>query len=216
MPTPFSAGFRASAPNIEGARAAFKRIVGDGRRANAIIEEIRLMFRQDGMVLTVLDVNALIGEVLSLMRGDLENRHITIDTALSDRLAPVNANAVSLRQVMVNLITNAANAMSTVSNRQRLLRLGTQAMAPSSLLITVEDSGGGVDPKHADRIFEPFFTTKSHGMGMGLSICRSIVEHHGGSSRWHRAASTDRSFRSCCRSHRRSPPSRRRSRPELY
>ena len=114
------------------------------------------------------------------MRGDLENHRITIDTALSDGLAPVNANAVSLRQVIVNLITNAADAMSTVSNRQRLLRLGTQAMAPSSLLITVEDSGGGVDPKHADRIFEPFFTTKSHGMGMGLSICRSIVEHHGG------------------------------------
>src|SRR5262249_40090016 len=80
-------------PNIEEARAAFKRIVGDGRRANAIIEEIRLMFRQDGMVLTVLDVNALIGEVLSLMRGDLENHRITIDTALSDGLAPVNANA---------------------------------------------------------------------------------------------------------------------------
>src|SRR5262249_42242868 len=87
--------------------------VGNGRRANAIIEEIRLMFRQDGMVLTVLDVNALIGEVLSLMRGDLENRHITIDTALSDRLAPVNADGVTLRQVMVNLITNAPNAMST-------------------------------------------------------------------------------------------------------
>ena len=167
-------------PDIDEARAAFKRIVGDGRRANAIIEETRLMFRQDGMVLTVLDVNALIGEVLSLMRGDLENHRITIDTALSDGLAPVNANAVSLRQVMVNLIANAADAMSTVSNRQRLLRLGTQAMAPSSLLITVEDSGGGVDPKHADRIFEPFFTTKPHGMRMGLSICRSIVEHHGG------------------------------------
>ncbi len=80
----------------------------------------------------------------------------------------------------MNLITNAAEAMSAVANRQRLLRLGTQALEPSSLLITVEDSGGGVDPAHADRIFEPFFTTKSNGMGMGLSICRSIVEHHGG------------------------------------
>jgi signal transduction histidine kinase len=81
---------------------------------------------------------------------------------------------------MVNLITNAADAMSTVMNRQRLLRLRTQAHEPDGLLITVEDSGSGIDPQHADRIFEPFFTTKSQGMGMGLSICRSIVEHHGG------------------------------------
>ena len=167
-------------PDIEEARAAFKRIAGDARRANAIIEEIRLMFRHDSWVLGAVDVNALIREVLSLVRGDLENHRITVDTKLSDGLAPVHANAVQLRQVMVNLITNAIDAMSTVANRQRLLRLGTQAEDPSSLLITVEDSGSGVDPAHAERIFEPFFSTKSHGMGMGLSICRSIVEHHGG------------------------------------
>jgi len=167
-------------PDIEEARAAFKRIAGDARRANAIIEEIRLMFRHDSTVLSAVDVNALIREVLSLVRGDLENHRITVDTKLSDGLAPVHANAVQLRQVMVNLINNAIDAMSTVTNRQRLLRLGTQAVDPSSLLITVEDSGSGVDPAHAERIFEPFFSTKSHGMGMGLSICRSIVEHHGG------------------------------------
>jgi hypothetical protein len=81
---------------------------------------------------------------------------------------------------MMNLIINAADAMSTVMNRQRLLRLRTQAHEPGGLLITVEDTGSGIDPRHADRIFEPFFTTKSQGMGMGLSICRSIVENHGG------------------------------------
>jgi PAS domain S-box-containing protein len=167
-------------PNIEEARAAFKRIVGDSRRASAIIDEIRLMFRHDGVTVTALDVNDLIRDVLSLLRGDLENHRISVDAALPDGLPPVSANVVQLRQVMVNLITNAADAMSTVMNRQRLLRLRTQAHEPDGLLITVEDSGSGIDPQHADRIFEPFFTTKSQGMGMGLSICRSIVEHHGG------------------------------------
>ena len=166
--------------DIEEARAAFKRITGNSRRANAIIEEIHLIFRHGGAALAALDVNSLIREVLSLMRGDLENHHIAVDTALAEGLVPVHANAVQLRQVIVNLITNAADAMSAVANRQRLLRLQTQASEPSGLLITVEDTGNGIDPQHAERIFEPFFTTKSHGMGMGLSICRSIVEDHGG------------------------------------
>src|SRR6516225_5074672 len=167
-------------PDIEEARAAFKRVVGDSHRASAIIDEIRLMFRHDGMTMAALDVNALIREVLSLLRGDLENHRITIDMDLPDGLPPVSANVVQLRQVMVNLITNAADAMSTVMDRERLLRLRTQAHEADGLLMTVEDTGSGIDPQHADRIFEPFFTTKPQGMGMGLSICRSIVEHHGG------------------------------------
>jgi PAS domain S-box-containing protein len=167
-------------PDIEEARAAFKRIVGDSRRASAIINEIRLIYRHDGMTLAALDINALIRDVLALLRGDLENHRIGIDTDLPDGLPPVSANAVQLRQVMVNLITNAADAMSTVMDRQRLLRLRTQACEPDGLVITVEDTGSGIDSTNAERIFDPFFTTKSHGMGMGLSICRSIVEHHGG------------------------------------
>ena len=195
-------------PDIEEACAAFKRITGNSRRANAIIEEIHLIFRHGGAALAALDVNSLIREVLSLMRGDLENHHIAVDTALAEGLAPVHANAVQLRQVMVNLIANAADAMSAVATRQRLLRLQTQASEPSGLLITVEDTGNGIDPQHAERIFEPFFTTKSHGMGMGLSICRSIIERHGGQLSVAPAASTDRSFGSRCQPPRRSPPQR--------
>jgi C4-dicarboxylate-specific signal transduction histidine kinase len=167
-------------PNIAEARAALKRILGQSHRASAIIGEIRLMFGHDGSTMTVLDVNVVIREVLALLRGDLENRCIGIDTDLPDALPTVSANVVQLQQVMVNLITNAADAMSTVTDRQRLLRLRTQANEPGGLLITVEDTGSGIDPQHANRIFEPFFTTKPQGLGMGLSICRSIVEHHGG------------------------------------
>jgi signal transduction histidine kinase len=121
--------------DIEEARAAFKRIIGDSHRASAIIDEIRLMFRHDGMTMTTLDVNALIREVLSLLRGDLENHRMTIDMDLPDGLPPVSANVVQLRQVMVNLITNAADAMSTVMDRQRLLRLRAQAHEPDGLLM---------------------------------------------------------------------------------
>jgi signal transduction histidine kinase len=85
-----------------------------------------------------------------------------------------------LRQVLVNLITNAVDAMSTVESRQKVLRLKTEVDESNHVLITIEDSGVGIDPKNASRIFDPFFTTKSHGMGMGLSICSSIMENHGG------------------------------------
>ena len=136
------------------------------------------------MTTAALDVNELIREVLSLLRGDLENHRIGVDAALPDGLPLVSANAVELRQVIVNLITNAADAMSTVMNRQRLLRLRTQAHEPGGLLITVEDTGSGIDPRHADRIFEPFFTTKPVGQGTGQGLAfvySTIVKRHGGS-----------------------------------
>jgi C4-dicarboxylate-specific signal transduction histidine kinase len=92
----------------------------------------------------------------------------------------VPANQVQLRQVLVNLIMNAVDAMSTVENRARVLRIKTEVHKLNGVLITVEDSGTGIDPENLDRIFDTFFTTKSHGMGMGLSICRAIAEEHDG------------------------------------
>jgi len=178
-----NAGLRwlaASPPNLVEARAALKRIVNDTHRAHEVIDGIRLMFRTDGPAKSLLDVNNLIREIFTLIGGDIENHRVSVRTELADHLPQIPANLVQLRQVLVNLVTNAVDAMDNVGGRQRLLRIKTELHDKGRLLIEVEDSGTGIDPKNIDSIFEPFFTTKSHGMGMGLSICRSIIENHGG------------------------------------
>jgi PAS domain S-box-containing protein len=166
-------------PDIEEARAALSRVVTDGRRASEVVAGIRMMFKSEGRPTTTHDVNELIREVLTMVHGDVENQRVSVLTEFAEALPQVPANPVQIRQVLVNLVMNAVDAMSSVANRQRILKLKTQLHQPDCL-ITVEDSGSGIDPQHAQRIFDPFFTTKSHGMGMGLAICRSVVENHGG------------------------------------
>jgi PAS domain S-box-containing protein len=167
-------------PDIENAHAALKRIVDDTHRAGEVIDSVRSMFGNEGQAKTLQDVNELIRESLTLVRIEAENQRVSICTELSAELPQVSANQVQLRQVVVNLIMNAVDAMSTVQNRARVLRIKTEVHKLDSVLITVEDSGTGIDPENVDRIFDAFFTTKSHGMGMGLSICRSIIESHDG------------------------------------
>jgi PAS domain S-box-containing protein len=167
-------------PNIENAQAALKRIVDDTHRASEVIDSVRSMFGNEGQAKTLQDVNELIRESLTLVRIEAENQRVSISTELSPECPQVPANQVQLRQVIVNLIMNAVDAMSTVQNRERVLRIKTEVYKLDSVLITVEDSGTGIDPANLDRIFDAFFTTKSHGMGMGLSICRSIIERHDG------------------------------------
>ena len=169
-----------TAPNLGEVRDALNRVVNDSRHAGELIGGIRSMFKRDGQAKTPQDVNKLISEVLALVSSEVEAQHISVHTELFDELPQVPANLVQLRQVMVNLIANAVEAMSDVTNRPRLLRVKTGVHEKSDLLVTVEDSGVGINPQNIDRIFDPFFTTKSNGMGMGLSICRSIIENHGG------------------------------------
>jgi signal transduction histidine kinase len=178
-----NAGLRwlaASPPNLDEARTAFKRIVNDSHRAHEVIDGIRLMFQADGPARSLLDVNNLVREIFTLIGGDIEHHRISVRTELAERLPKIPANLVQLRQVLVNLVTNAVDAMDNVGSGHRLLRIKTELRNKHHLLIAVEDSGMGIDPRNVDSIFEPFFTTKSHGMGMGLSICRSIIENHGG------------------------------------
>jgi PAS domain S-box-containing protein len=167
-------------PNLEEACTALKRIRNDSQRASEVIAGIRSMFKKDRQAMHPQDINQIIREVLTIVHREVENQRVWVHTELFDKLPQVPANGVQLRQVIANLIMNAVDAMSTVVNRERILRIKTEIHVPDFLLITVEDSGTGVDPQHIDRIFDAFFTTKSQGMGLGLSICRSIIASHGG------------------------------------
>jgi signal transduction histidine kinase len=167
-------------PDLDEARASLKQIVDDGHRASDVIEGIRAIFSKGDRGKVLLDVNELISEILMLVRGDLRNARVSVRTDLGNNLPGVLAHRVQLQLVFRNLITNAIEAMSTVEDRERLLHLRSEAVEPSSVLLAVSDVGTGIDPKIADRIFDDFFTTKSDGMGIGLSICRSVVTAHGG------------------------------------
>ena len=110
----------------------------------------------------------------------LENQHVALQMELSDGLSDITADRVQLKQVLLNLCNNAVEAMGSVAGRARVLSVKSQILDPDNILILVGDSGEGIDPKNLGRIFDAFFTTKASGMGMGLAICRSIIEAHGG------------------------------------
>jgi PAS domain S-box-containing protein len=167
-------------PNLDEVQKALQQIVGDGLRAADIITSIRGMFRKESHEKLQLSVNDLVREVLTLIHGDLDRRQIIVRSELHDALPKITGERVPLQQVLLNLIMNAAEAMSAVTGRARQLTIRAVLHERTSVRVTVEDTGSGIDSAHLDRIFDPFFTTKSHGMGLGLSICRSIIEAHGG------------------------------------
>ncbi len=167
-------------PVLDEVKASLQQIVSNGHRASQVIETIRATFKKGSEEKALIDVNEIIRDVLSLVRGELRGHGILVRTELTERLPRVPANRVQLHQVIMNLVTNAIEAMDSVTDRERILRVASEVHESHDLLITVEDSGTGIDPKNIDRVFDRFFTTKSDGMGMGLAICRSIVEAHNG------------------------------------
>jgi signal transduction histidine kinase len=167
-------------PNIEEVRAALKRIANDGERGGSIIESIRAMLKKGDRKKTELNLNELICDVMRLTQAQFQRHGVSIRSELADDLPSVLASRVQLQQVILNLFMNAAEAMVSISERERIMWVRSQKHNGNGALIAVEDSGPGVEPEDAKRIFEAFFTTKAEGMGMGLSICRSIVESHGG------------------------------------
>ena len=166
--------------NIDEVGAALRRIVNDGERGSGIIESIRAMLKKDDRKRVKLDLNELIRDVLGLSQGQFQSHGVSIRSELTDNLPTVSANRVQLQQVILNLLMNAAEATASNSNLERLVCVRTEKHDADWVRISVEDSGTGINPEDEKRIFEAFFTTKTDGMGMGLSICRSIVQAHGG------------------------------------
>jgi signal transduction histidine kinase len=166
-------------PNLEEAKSALTRVVRDGHRAGEVISTIRAMFKKDAQTRRPVDINQLVREVLALLNSQIASNDIIVRTSLGEPAPVVPGDPVQLQQVTLNLITNAIEAMANVADRDRALGITTQAQG-SEVLIDISDSGHGIEPQHLKRIFEAFYTTKTHGMGMGLSICRTIVQAHGG------------------------------------
>ncbi len=168
-----------STPDLDEAKTAFEQIVADGHRAGGVIESIRAIFKKDTGNRSSLDLNELIGEALSLTHGDLQRHRILIEVERNAQLPQVRGDRIQLQQVLVNLITNAIDSMAA-KDGARVLHVKSELRDGASVIVSVADTGTGIGSEELERIFNPLFTTKSGGMGMGLSICRSIIEAHDG------------------------------------
>jgi PAS domain S-box-containing protein len=167
-------------PNIEEAREAARRIVRDGKRAAEVVARVRAMTKRTEASREKLDVNETIWDVLALVGDEAKKNRVVIRTEFAVDVFPVLGDRVQLQQVLLNLVMNGMEAMSNVSENGRELAITTRNVDPNQVQVTVQDSGIGLDPDRIPKIFEPFYTTKPHGMGMGLAICRSILQAHGG------------------------------------
>ena len=170
----------AQPPNLEMARDALRGIIADSSRAGDVIDRIRDFIRKVPPRKDRFDINEAIREVIALSRAEAAKSGVLVQTKLADRLPLIEGDRVQLQQVMLNLIVNAIEAMSCVAEVQRELLVRTQQVELDRVLVAVTDTGPGLDPANVERLFDAFYTTKPNGMGMGLAICRSIIEAHEG------------------------------------
>ena len=170
----------ADPPNVEGARETARRTIRDGNRASDVITRLRALFAKKDAATEPVDLNEAAREVIALSLSELQRSRVILRAELADDLPPVTGDRVQLQQVILNLLRNASDAMSGVDDRPRQLVIRTERDEGDRVRLTVQDAGVGFDPQAADRLFEAFYTTKSGGMGIGLSVSRSIIESHQG------------------------------------
>jgi signal transduction histidine kinase len=169
-----------SPPDVAEVREALTCIVNDVDRASDVVDRIRSLIKKTPPRKEVVDLNAAILEVTALTRSEAVKSGVTVDTKLAGAMPRIQCDRVQLQQVMLNLIVNAIQSMSGVEDGNRELHISTVSLEPEGVRVGVRDTGPGLSPESLSRLFEPFYTTKPEGMGMGLSICRSIIEAHGG------------------------------------
>jgi C4-dicarboxylate-specific signal transduction histidine kinase len=166
-------------PDLARVRKAAKRIVRDGYRASAVLSSVRAVLKTSAPAMAELNLNEVIRDILDLMRNELNRYDVILQIDLCKQLGCIRGNRIQLQQVLINLVKNAIESMSDSVVRPLLVRVST-AIKGELAVVAVEDSGSGFDAAAAEHMFEPFFTTKREGTGVGLSICHSIVEAHGG------------------------------------
>jgi signal transduction histidine kinase len=167
-------------PGVDKSREVIERMIGDGVRASEVIKRIRALLKKTEAEKAALNINETIQEVIAIAASEAQRSKITLLTELPAGLPPVMGDRVQLQQVILNLILNGRDAMSGVDGEPRELLISSVNSGHGEVQVAVRDCGAGFDPRDAERIFEPFFTTKSEGMGLGLSISRTIIEAHGG------------------------------------
>jgi C4-dicarboxylate-specific signal transduction histidine kinase len=166
--------------NLDGVQEAVRRTMRDGNRAADVIARLRALFNKNEPVSESVDLNEATREVIALSLGELQNSRAIVRTEFADDLPSVMADRVQLQQVVLNLLRNAVDAMNTVDDRPRDLVIKTEREEDDWVRLSVKDSGVGFDPHTMDRLFEAFYSTKNDGMGVGLSVSRSIIENHQG------------------------------------
>ena len=167
-------------PNIDGARETARRTIRDGNRTSEVIAHLRAMFSKKNFIAELVDLNDAALEVIALSQSELQRNRVSLKHELAENLPHVKGDRVQLQQVILNLLRNALEAMSPVEDWPRRLLVVTELEAEDRVRLSVQDTGIGFEPQAADRLFEAFYTTKNDGMGIGLSLCRSIVEAHSG------------------------------------
>jgi signal transduction histidine kinase len=167
-------------PELDEVREALDCILGDADRAGDIVDRIRDQIKKAPPQKNCFDLNQTMNEVIELAGTAITENGVSVRTRFDEALPPIEGDRVQLQQVVLNLILNAVEAMSSIDEGARELLISTELSRTNDILVAVRDSGPGIDPDHIERVFEAFYTTKSGGMGMGLSICRSIIDAHGG------------------------------------